>query len=198
MDQALPSGGVFWRILGAWADLRGSMRDELDRDPGEGRLLFYVMLSGLIWFIGQAAGLAFGSLAPVISGDELRGRLAWEFVTAIFMLTLFYYAIAALGGAVARAFGGTGGWRASRAATFWAALVAAPVILACKLLSIIVTGLPGGVAETILTLGKVAYGWTLAQCFAEVHGFQSGARVLAVIASLVAVFVGVIYALRYI
>jgi hypothetical protein len=44
MEQALPTGGVLWRMLGAWSDLRASMRGELDRAPTEGRLLFYVML----------------------------------------------------------------------------------------------------------------------------------------------------------
>ena len=197
MEQALPSGGVLWRMLGAWADLRGSMRAELDRDPSEGRLLFYVMLSGLIWFIGRHAVLVYGPLGPVISEHEFLGRVGSEFVAAVFMLTLFYYGMAVLGGAIARAFGGTGDWRESRAATFWAALVAAPVILASELLSIIVAGLPGAIADTALTLGKVALGWALAQCIAEAHGFRSGLRVFIVIAGLVAIFVGAVYALRF-
>ena len=155
------------------------------------------MLSAFLWFLGRAADLAYGPLAAVISADEMRGRVAWEFVTAIFMLTLFYYGMAALGGAIARAFGGTGDWRESRAATFWAALVSAPVILASGLLSIIVTGLPGAIADTALTLGKVAFGWALAQCIAEAHGFGSGLRVFIVIAGLVAMFVGAVYALRF-
>ena len=182
-------------MLGAWADLRGSMRTELDRDPSEGRLLFYVMLSGLIWFIGQVAVLAYGPIGPTLTGDEFRGRVGWEFVTTMFLLTLFYYVLAAIGGAIALAFGGKGDWRASRAATFWAALVAALVILASKLLSIIIVGLPGGIAEMVLTLGKVAYGWALAQCFAEAHGFASAWRVLAVVATLVAALVGGFYLL---
>ena len=48
MEQALPTGGVLWRMLGAWADLRGSMRAELDRAPSEGRLLFFAMFAGLV------------------------------------------------------------------------------------------------------------------------------------------------------
>ncbi len=197
MEQALPSGWVFWRMLGAWADLRGSMRAELDRDPGEGRLLFYVMLSGLIWFIGRYAVLVYGPLGPVIPQGEFLGRVGAEFVAAIFFRTLAFYALAALAGMVARAAGGAGGWRDSRAALFWAALVAAPVILAATLLSLLLTGVPGQAGSIASMLGTVAFAWAVAQCIAEAHGFASVWRVLAVMVALAAGFVGGVYMLGH-
>jgi len=197
MEQSLSSGGVLWRMLGAWADLRGSMRAELDRDPGEGRLLFYVMLSGLIWFIGRHALLVYGPLGPVIPEDVFLGRVGLEFVSAIFFRTLAFYALAALAGLIARAAGGSGGWRDSRAALFWAALVAAPVILAATLLSLLLTGIPGQAGAIASMLGAVAFAWAVAQCIAEAHGFRSGLRVFIVIAGLVAIFAGAVYALRF-
>ena len=195
MEQSLPSGGVFWRMLGAWADLRGSMRAELDRDPGEGRLLFYVMLSGLIWFAGRTAVLVYGPLGPTIPPDVFAGRVGLEFISAIFFRTLAFYALAALAGLIARAAGGGGGWRDSRAALFWAALVAAPAILAATFLSLLLTGIPGQAGAIAGMLGAVAFAWAVAQCLAEAHGFTSAWRVLAVLALLAAALVGGVYML---
>ncbi len=195
MEQSLSSGGVLWRMLGAWADLRGSMRAELARDPSEGRLLFYVMLSGLIWFFGRYATLVYGPLGPAIPEEVFAGRVGVEFVSAVFFRTLALYALAALAGAVARAAGGGGGWRDSRAALFWAALVAAPVMLAGTFLSLLLTGIPGQAGAIAGMLGAVAFAWAVAQCFAEAHGFASAWRVLGAVATLVAAFVGGVHML---
>jgi hypothetical protein len=193
MDQALPSDGVLWRMLGAWADLRGSMRVELNRAPTEGRLLFYVMLAGLFRFAGEAMELAYGPLALTTPADVFRGQIAAQFITIFLFLTLLTYAVAATGGALARAMGGTGSWHDSRAALFWAALVAAPAILAAKLLSLVLAGLPVPVLGSIEMLGGVAYAWTTAHCFAEAHGFSSVWRVLAVVAGLAIALIGAVY-----
>lgn len=193
MEQALREGGLVWRVLSAWADLRGSLRAELDRNPTEGRLLYYAVLSGLIWFLGRAALVAWGPLAPTYPPEEFRARLAAELISSVFFRTLALYALAALAGAIARAAGGTGGWRDSRAALFWAALVAAPAILAAHLFSVIVTGVPGQAGTIAGMLGAIAFGWAAAQCLAEAHGFRSGLRVLAAIAAAVAALVGAIY-----
>ena len=196
MEQAaLPSGGVLWRILGAWADLRGSMRAELDRDPSEGRLLFYVMFAGLFRFVGAAMVLAYGPLALTMPEDVFRGQIAASFVAIFFLLSLLYYAVAATGGALARAMGGTGSWYDSRAAMFWAALVAAPAILASKLLALVLAGLPGPIVGSVEMLGEVAFAWTTAHCFAEAHGFASVWKVLAVVAGLAAALVGGVFML---
>ena len=196
MEQAtLPSGGVVWRMLGAWADLRGSMRTELDREPSEGRLLFYVMFAGLFRFAGAAMVLAYGPLALMMPDDVFRGQIAASFVVIFFFLSLLYYAVAATGGGLARAMGGTGSWYDSRAALFWAALVAAPAILASKLLALVLAGLPGPVVGSVEMLGEVAFAWTTAHCFAEAHGFASVWRVLAVVAGLAAALVGGVFLL---
>jgi hypothetical protein len=196
MEQAAhPTGGVLWRILGAWADLRGSMRAELDRDPSEGRLLFYVMFAGLFHFVGAAMVLAYGPLALTMPEDVFRGQIAASFVAIFFLLSLLYYAVAATGGGLARAMGGTGSWYDSRAAMFWAALVAAPAILASKLLALILAGLPGAVVGSVEMLGEVAFAWATAHCFAEAHGFASVWKVLAVVAGLAAALVGGVFML---
>lgn len=193
MDQALPSGGVFWRMLGAWADLRGSMRAELDRPPSEGRLLFFVMVANLFRFAGAAMALGFGPLAMTIPEDEVTARIAAAFVVNILFLTLLFYAMAATGGALARSMGGTGTWYDCRAALFWAALVAAPAVLGAKLLSLVLAGWPEAVVGGVEMLGGLAFAWTTAHCFAEANGFTSVWRVLAVLAAVVLSVVGVLY-----
>ena len=190
MEQALPSSGLIWRVLAAWADLRGSMRAELDRDPSEGRLLYYVVLSGLVWFLGRAALLSWGPIAPSLTAEMFRARIAAELVSAVFFRTLAFYALAAVACAIARAAGGTGGWRESRAALFWAALVAAPAILAAHLLSVLLTGVPGQAGAVAGMLGALAVGWTTAHCVAEAHAFTSPLRVFAAMVALVAAFIG--------
>jgi len=195
VERSLQSGGVAWRILGAWADLRGSMRFELDRHPSEGRLLFYVMLSGLIWFIGRYLLLVSSTSALTMGQDEFIGRVGAEFVAAIFFRSLAFYALAALAGGVAKAAGGNGDWHDSRAAMFWAALVAAPVILASTLLSLMLTGVLEDAAGIAGMLGAIAFAWAVANCFAEAHGFASVWRVFAAVAGLSAAFIGSVYAL---
>jgi len=184
-----------WRVLGAWADLRGSLRAELDRGPSEGRLLFYLMLSGLIWFLGRAAVLNWGPLGPMLPEDELTGRLAAEFVGAVFFRTLAFYPLAALAGWLARLAGGTGSWRDSRAAVFWAALVAAPAILAATFLSLLLTGVPGQAGQIASMLGAVVFAWVVAQCLAEAHGFTRAWKVLAAVAGFAALLVGISFLL---
>lgn len=193
MDDALREGGLVWRMLSAWADLRASMRFELERNPSEGRLLYYAILSGLIWFLGRAALLAWGPMAPTLTAEMFRARLSADLITSVFFRTLVLYAVAALAGGLAKAAGGTGSWRDSRAAFFWSALVAAPAILAAHLLSILLTGAPGRASEIAAALGALAFGWVAAQSIAEAHGFASGWRVLGVMAALVAAFVGAIH-----
>jgi hypothetical protein len=195
VQAALHTGGVLWRMLGAWADLRGSMRVELDRAPSEGRLLFYAMFAGLFRFAGAAMALTYGPLALVTPADVFRGKIAAAFIVIFLFLPLVYYAVAAIGGALARSMGGSGGWYNSRAALFWAALVAAPVILASKLLALILAGLPGLVTGSVEMLGEVAFAWTTAHCFAEAHDFDSAWRVFAVVAALAAAIVGGVYLL---
>jgi hypothetical protein len=182
-------------MLGAWADLRGSMRAELDRDPSEGRLLFYVMFAGLFRFVGAAMVLAYGPLALAMPEDVFRGQIAASFVAIFFLLSLLYYAVAATGGGLARAMGGTGSWYDSRAALFWAALIAAPAILASKLLALILAGMPGPVVGSVEMLGEVAFAWTTAHCFAEAHGFASVWKVLAVVVGLAVALVAGVFML---
>ena len=195
MDDALRQGGLIWRVLAAWADLRGSLRYELARRPTEGRLLYYAVLSGLVWFLGRTVIASWGPLAPTYTPEHFRALIAAEFVASVFFRTLALYVVAAVAGWIARKAGGTGNWRESRAALFWAALVASPAILAAHLLSVLLTGVPGRASEIADALGGLAFGWVAALCIAEAHRFHSAWRVFALMVLIVGAFIGTIYAL---
>lgn len=170
------------RLATAWFDLRGSMRAVLDSRPGEGVLLSFALLSGFIWFLGRMASLWLGPEAAGMAQDALVARAGTEFVSSLIFRSLGLYLMAALGGAIARWFGGKGGWRDSRAALFWAMLVAAPVILVARLLALGLEGVPRAV---VLSAASVVLAWAVAQCMAEAHGFRRGWAVLAVVAGLI-------------
>lgn len=175
--------GPTGQVLGAWADLRGSTRRLLASDPREGTLLALALASGAIWFLGRIAGLWLSPEAAGLGEAALIGRAQAEFVAAVFFRTLMLYAVAALAGLAARAFGGTGGWKDTRAAVFWAALVAAPVLLAVNVLAALLEPVSEPAAAVIRSLGGLAFAWAFAVCIAEAHGFRSGLAVLGVIAA---------------
>lgn len=174
---------IVGRVL-AWYDLRSSMRWLLDAGPREGTLLALALLSGLVWFLGRMAELWLSPAAATMGEAALIGRAQGELVAAIFLRTLMLYALAGLAGLVARACGGTGSWKDSRAATFWAAVVAAPVMLAATVIATMVGDGPGPAAAMFRSIGGVAFAWAFSFCLAEAHGFRSGVAVLAVVAAL--------------
>jgi len=192
MEQTPPATALPWRVLGAWADLRGAMRAEIDQVPSEGRLLFYLVLSQIVWLIGRLMALTFGPLGPAYSSDDLASAASGQ-VASLFFRLLLMYGVAALGHGLARAFGGTGGWRDSRAALFWAALVAAPAMLAATLLSLLASGLTPWAGPSVGMLGNVAFAWVLAQCMAEAHGFARGWKVMVAICILAGLVIGLSY-----
>lgn len=160
------------------------MRWLLDREPREGTLLALAMLSSLVWFLGRMAELWLSPAAATMGEAGLIGRVQGELVAALFFRTLALYAIAGLAGLAARAAGGTGSWRDSRAATFWAAVVAAPVMLAATVLAAVVADAPEPMPMAIRSMGSFAFAWALSFCLAEAHGFRNGLLVLAVLAAI--------------
>jgi hypothetical protein len=194
MERTLAEGGLLWRLLSAWAGLRASMRAELDRGPSEGRLLFYAMLSGCIWLVGKLMALTFGPAAAMLTSDEFMAYASAD-VASVFFLTLLLYGLAALGHAVAKAAGGFGNWRESRAALFWAALVAALPALMVQLVALMMADLTGESERVAGWLGALIAGWAAACCIAEAHGLPGvwrGLAVVAVIAVLALVFAGAV------
>lgn len=185
-------GWLARRAIAAWADLGASMRAELARAPRESELLFWVMLSGLLWFLGRAIILAAG---PAEATGVLGARIGAEFITSVFFRTLAFYAVAGIAGLIARRLGGRGSWRETRAAVFWAALVAAPPTLAVTLFAALAGSTPEAPRVAADLGGGVLLAWAMARTLAEVHGFASPFRVLAVIVGVAVLLLAVPYGL---
>ena len=147
----------------AWGNLRGSLRALLDSEPSEGKLFFIAMLSGLLHFAGTML------VPPPLTGAELQAWVGAEFISALLWRSLALYGVAALACWVLGRFGGSGGWKDSRAAVFWAMLVVAPLILALSVLAVLSDG---PLTPWLAQIGGLAMAWVLAAMLAEAHGFR--------------------------
>ncbi|MEM6946057.1 MAG: hypothetical protein AAF565_20110, partial [Pseudomonadota bacterium] len=96
---------------------------------------------------------------------------------------LMLYGLAAIAGGVARLFGGTGTWRASRAAVCWAELVAAPLGFALTLVELLLrmAGMP---LFGLSPIHVAALAALLSYCIAEAHGFSRVWMVFLVIGGI--------------
>lgn len=187
---ALRHPGVVLGIARFFHAPRASMRGVLESRPSEGRLLAYAMLAAAILLAGRIAALTIAAGAAVA---DVLPQVSAQVASLMFFVPLLYYGLAALGTALAKAFGGRGGWRDGRAAFFWAALVSAPVMVLSGLAALALGAAPGVLAVAVVQLGPVFFAWALAQCFAEAFGF---ARSWAVFASIGVVVLLIVLAAR--
>ena len=164
------------RVIGAWSNMRASTRTLIDERPSEARLLFFVLLSDVIFFLARTLSLV---VAPATATQKFLPLEIGAWLIGIFLLrTATLYVFSAAVCAVAKALGGTGTWRETRTAVFWASLVAAPVGVIGALIG---AGL-GHLTPTMpifatdpfvigpLVLGPVAFVWFISASVAEAHG----------------------------
>jgi hypothetical protein len=166
-----------------WTDPRGAARVEIDA-ADETRLLFYAVAGSALFALATVAEQALNPQPGV--HDHGAPVLVAQVVSGLFFRPLALYAIAALIGAACRAAGGTGGWRATRAAAFWTALVAAPAGVALAAAGAALSGLggaPQAVAAAGASAGSLVWAALLAPALAEAHGFRSARAVFATMAA---------------
>lgn len=131
--------GLGQRVLDAWRDMRASTRRLLREKPGEGRLLFYVLASDMVFFISW-------SLKTLVAPSSLAGsvftpdQLGLLMIAALMVRTALMYGFSGLVFLAARPFGGEASFKETRAGVFWGAFVSAPfglmaAVLACLLAS---------------------------------------------------------------
>jgi hypothetical protein len=164
------------RVMGAWRDMRTSTRALIDERPSEARLLFFVMLSDVIFFLARTLSLV---VAPAAATEKFLPLEIGLWLIAVFVLrTATLYVFSGMICAVARALGGAGSWRETRTAVFWASLVAAPVGVLGALIGAglghLATEIPVFAADPFiigpLVLGPVAFVWFISASVAEAHG----------------------------
>lgn len=123
--EALKGMSVSRRMALSYRDMRTTTRALIEENPGEARLLFFVLLSDVIFFLSRGLSLVISPASAAAERMPLEVGL-W-LVIALFLRTAVLYGFSAFVAAGARILGGRGSWRDTRAAVFWASLVAAPI-----------------------------------------------------------------------
>jgi len=131
--------GIGARVIDGWKDMRSSTRRLIEENPTEGRLLFYILLSDMIFFLSW-------SLKAVVSPSAaaqimLPAEIGILLIAALFMRTFVVYVFSMVLWAVAKLFGGTGSTRDTRAGVFWGSFVAAPFGLLFAFVTVLFTSL---------------------------------------------------------
>jgi hypothetical protein len=141
-------------MLTTWRAPRAMLRRHLARGQSEPFAFTLLLVFLILTFVGQwpaAARDAFFANEPSAAPRILARALA---VLATIPL---WYALAALGRIVARAFGGQGSWYGARIALFWALATVSPLML----LQGLVAGMigPGPALWLVSSLTGVAFLW---------------------------------------
>lgn len=195
--------GLGARFLGAWRDMRASLRRLLREKPGEARLILYVVASDMVFFLSWSLKTMVSpveGIDPLISPDKVGLLMAG----ALMLRTAVMYLFSLLVFVVARLARGQGSWKETRAAVFWGALVSAPFGLAAALLSVglgaLSPSLPilreSWVALPVYWLGLIPFVWFISAGVAEAHRYKMTAptfmvmSVLALILTVVALLWG--------
>ena len=187
MADALRHPGAVLGVARFFHAPRASRRGVLDSRPGEGRLLAYAIAAAAVMLAGRMLALA---AMPGVDERDMAGSLAAHAAGFLIFVPLAWYGMAALGTLIARLAGGSGSWRDGRAAFFWAALVASPVMALSAVAQVRMTGAPLHLVVLVGQVGPVFFAWALAQCYAEAFGFRRSWAVFAVIAALVLAILG--------
>lgn len=117
--------GIVPDILRGWRDPAGLARSKLGK--GEGAALATLMGACALLFVAQWPRLAREAhLNPEV---PLEARLGAALLALVFVLPLFFYALASLSQLAIRVFGRKVSGYAARVALFWALLCLTPVLL---------------------------------------------------------------------
>lgn len=170
--------GFFARITDAWKDMPASTRRLIAERPSEARLLFFVLLSDLIFFLSFSVKTVVSPTS--IAQSALPDDVALLLVVALMVRTGSIYAFSFILGLVLRAFGGTGTLKDTRAGVFWGSFVSAPFEVLAAILTVSMASMEGTMpflsGETLslapLWLGLLPYIWFVSAGATAAHGFK--------------------------
>lgn len=166
------------RIGGAWADPAGSFRAETG--AGEPRLLAYAMGASACLALGDVAAEA---IRPTLAGEARDVWFASRIFAGLSFFPLALYASAALLRLLARAAGGSGGWRETRLALFWSGFVSGPAAALA-----LAAGPALGQPEAARLAAGLLWVGLLAPMLAAAHGFSPLRVLLAFLGAAAAAF----------
>jgi hypothetical protein len=171
------------RIFDAWFDMRASCRRLIAENPNEGRLVFLILLSDLIFFLSWSIKTV---VSPISSAaDYIPAEIGLFLVGALMVRTPFMYLFSIVVFGIAKLFRGQGTWYETRVCVFWAALVSAPFSFIAALVTVGMNGLEDAVPlfqEEWISLppywlGLIPFVWLISEGISESHKFKNSSPV---------------------
>lgn len=187
------------RIYDGWRNMRDATSRLLAEDPSESRLLFYVLMSDMIFFLSWSIKTI---IAPMSGAAErMPLEIGGWLIFALLCRTSAMYVFSMVVGSFCRVCGGSGDWKDTRAAVFFGALVAAPFGFLFALITVMLYALEptfpvlgaDWIALWPYSLSLVPFVWFISAGVATAHGFKNTSTVFAAM-SCVAV-AGVLFAM---
>jgi len=145
-------------IVRTWRRPRAVIRDLLDQGRREDRAIMYLMVSCLLIFVAQWPRLRRVSegfeTSPWPPEVNFEGMMTYTFFSAVIVLPLVMYGVAALSHLIAKLFGGKGSGFGARLALFWTLLATSPLVLLYGLVRGLIgpgtqAGLVGGIGAVV-------------------------------------------------
>lgn len=180
----------------SYVDMRGETLALIAARPSETVVFSFVMIAALASFAGRLAELfARQAGGEPLSAELVRGHVGAVFIGCFLLMPLGAYLLGLIIGAAAQAAGGRGGFYETRLALFWSAAVAAPLMLALSLITVLerLGGVSPEVASTLGLAPSAYWVYLFASAQAAAHGWASARPVLGAIAAAALLAVGVVF-----
>jgi hypothetical protein len=188
--------GFLPEIINAYGGLRASMRQQLNRAPGEEHLLAVLVYGCFVVFLSFLPRLLATDLSQTPDQSMAAGVIMWFFVV-MFFLPLVLYGVAWVSHIVAKAFGATSSSKDARHALFWSLAVLSPILIAKAMLTSFLIQLSNDLGQLLLNTINVILIFAILRIWgamlAESKGFKSSLIVSGFIMTIFAGFSGLIY-----
>ena len=180
--------GVWVRIQHSWTHMGKVTRKLIDEAPSEGRLIFYLVMSDLIFFLSWSFKTI---VVPAMESDlDTPFIIGIWLLVALMVRTAAFYLASILVWVMCKGVGGQGNWRDTKAGMFWGSLVSAPfgfvaALLTVGLLQVDASVLSNQWAVIIpFLLAMVPFVWYIANGVSAAHRFTQP-YVLFIVLSIV-------------
>ena len=183
--------GIVDRIGRTLRDPRGAVRLEIAH-ASEARLFFYAFMASVFATL-TALGEQALNPQPGPAADPAQWT-ATQAAAGAFFRPLALYGVAGVIGLAARRLGGTGSWRATRAAVFWTAFAAAPFALILSMLGAVLgaaTALGTAAPMAAHALGSLLWAALLAPALGEAHALTAARGAVALLVAVAAALFGI-------
>lgn len=182
--EPLVGMSVWARMRLSYLDMRRTTRALIDENPAESRLLVFVLLSDIVFFLARGLQLV---VSPTQAAEaSVPFKIGMWLIAALLLRTMTMYIFSAVVKIVGNIFGGEATWKETRTAVFWASLVAAPAGVLGSLIGAGFAHLEAVYpivaspyfAWPPLLLGPVCFIWFISMAVAEAHRFDRSFPVL--------------------